>query len=248
MIEQLGDLRGVMFTLTSLGGTAIASGNLVQGRRDLERALQLGRHLGLSREVGEVLWMLGNLALSEGKWEEAAQYLNEARSYGWEGAQYALALRELLAGRPEAACELLLPVPDPLPILPGYPFQLLAWAEIELGHEAEAEALLEESIRRTTILHEEDRWFLDPHLFQARLRARQKRWAEAEALLEGVLASYRPEFNGDIKAIALYFYGRLHSEKGEPDLARQRWEAALVILHRQGERLYAEQIERLLAQ
>jgi tetratricopeptide (TPR) repeat protein len=245
LAERLGDQGLVVMHLMTLSFVWIATGEWSQARRDLERAVQLGRQLSEPSAAAHPLYILGRLSLSEGKWEEAARHLDEARARGWEGAQYALAERELLAGRPEAARALLLPVPDPVPVPEGYPFQLLAWADVERGHESEAEALIEERIRRTTILHEEDRW-LDPHLIEALLRACQQRWEEAEALMEGALATCRARSDGESEAIALYFYGRLHQEHGEPELARQRWEAALVILHRLGERLYAEQIEQLL--
>jgi hypothetical protein len=43
-----------------------------------------------------------------------------------------------------------------------------------------------------------------------------------------------------------YVYGQLHAAMGEPDLARERFAAALAILNRLGERLYAEHIERAI--
>jgi hypothetical protein len=49
------------------------------------------------------------------------------------------------------------------------------------------------------------------------------------------------------EAKTLYLSGLLHRVEGEPVLARERWEEALAILHRLGERLYAEQVEQALA-
>jgi len=50
------------------------------------------------------------------------------------------------------------------------------------------------------------------------------------------------------EAKALYVYGRLHMAQGEPERARERFTAASAILDQLGERLYAEHIERALAE
>jgi len=248
--EKLGDLWWVVTTVTGKGVIGIQAGDWIEASRDLERAVQLGRQVSdtmlASSPLPHPLFFLGLLALSEGKWEEASRQFEEVHARGWEGALYYLAERELAEGRPEAARALLLPVPDPVPERLGYPFSFLAWAEVELGHEAEAETLVEKRLKGMTIL-DENAWWFDPRLIEALVRTRQGRWAEAEALLEGAMAKYRAESFGYGEAKALYFYGRLHQEQGAPEQARQRWEAALVILHRLGERLYAEQVERRLS-
>ena len=50
------------------------------------------------------------------------------------------------------------------------------------------------------------------------------------------------------EAQALWVYGQVHEARGEPDLARERYGAALAILNPLGERLYAESIERALVE
>jgi hypothetical protein len=49
------------------------------------------------------------------------------------------------------------------------------------------------------------------------------------------------------EAKALHVYGQLHAAKGEPALAREKYEAALAILTRLGEWLYRSHVERALA-
>jgi hypothetical protein len=49
------------------------------------------------------------------------------------------------------------------------------------------------------------------------------------------------------EAKTLYYDGALHRAWGKPPKARTSWEAALVILDRLGERLYAAQVEQELA-
>lgn len=83
---------------------------------------------------------------------------------------------------------------------------------------------------------------------QALLHIRQRRWGEALAALEEALARCRAMPYPYAEAKALYIYGLLHQAKGEPEQARERLEAALASLNYLGERLYAEQVERALAQ
>ncbi|HEV2457148.1 MAG TPA: hypothetical protein VGS80_02200, partial [Ktedonobacterales bacterium] len=49
------------------------------------------------------------------------------------------------------------------------------------------------------------------------------------------------------EAKGLYVYGLLHQQKGEPEQATGRLTAAQTILHRLGERFYAEHVERAVA-
>jgi hypothetical protein len=49
------------------------------------------------------------------------------------------------------------------------------------------------------------------------------------------------------EAKALYVYGLIRAARGEPDRARARYDAAMAILARLGERLYAEHVERAQA-
>ena len=244
--EHLGDPALLVESLTFLSNTSYQAGDWGQARCDLERAVQVGRHLDTPTVVGFPLLALGRLALAQGQWEEAAQYLEEARTCGERGTPALLAERELLEGRPEAARVLLTPLLD-LPDEEHLPWHLLAWAALELGQEVEAEAWLAESLRRATQRHDFD-WWLNPHLVEALLRSRQKRYVEAEAALEQALAALWPIPATYHEAKALYFYGLLHVHKGEPTQAREQLEAALASLQKLGEHLYAEPIQQALEQ
>lgn len=243
--EQLGDPALLVESLTFLSNTSYQAGDWGQARRDLERAVQLGRHLETPTMIGFPLLVLGRLALAQGQWEEAARYLEEARTCGEKGTPILFAERELLEGHTEAARALLMPLLA-LPDEEHIPWHFLAWAALERGQEAEAEAWVAEALQRTTERHEFD-WWLNPHLVEALLRSHQGRYVEAETALEHALAALWPIPATYHEAKALYFSGLLHVQQGEPVQARERLEAANAILHQLGERLYAEQAERALA-
>ncbi len=87
---------------------------------------------------------------------------------------------------------------------------------------------------------------VDALRIKALLATRQGRWEEAEAALKEVLALCQAMPYPYAEAKALYVYGQLHEAKGEPERARERYEQALAICNRLGERLYAERIEGAL--
>jgi hypothetical protein len=67
-------------------------------------------------------------------------------------------------------------------------------------------------------------------------------------VLEEALALTQARQTPYEEAQTLYLSGLLHLQQGETQLARERLEAALAICTKLGERLYAEQIERRLAE
>jgi hypothetical protein len=73
-------------------------------------------------------------------------------------------------------------------------------------------------------------------------------WQEAEDALEEALAVSRDIGNPYAEAQVLYVYGLLRIGQGEHRLAHERLVAALAILNRLGDRLYAEHVERALAE
>lgn len=82
---------------------------------------------------------------------------------------------------------------------------------------------------------------------KALLLLQSSHWQAAQETLEEALTLAQAMPAPYAEAKALYVYGRLHQAQGEPEQAREHWEAALAILNRLGERLYAEQIEQTLA-
>jgi uncharacterized protein HemY len=82
---------------------------------------------------------------------------------------------------------------------------------------------------------------------QARLEARRRRWAKAEQALEEALTICRSMPYPYAEAKVLNEYGYLRLQQDLVQEARQRFEAALAICARMGERLYAQHVETALA-
>jgi transcriptional regulator with XRE-family HTH domain/tetratricopeptide (TPR) repeat protein len=119
----------------------------------------------------------------------------------------------------------------------------LAWAEVELGYSAKAAERLGPVIATTSAR----RWYLglvDALRVKGLLAARQRRWADARAVLDETIAMCRtmPYPYAELKA--LYVYGQLEAARGDPGAARERFEQALAICNRLGEGLYRPHIER----
>jgi tetratricopeptide (TPR) repeat protein len=156
---------------------------------------------------------------------------------------------ELLQGQPQAAwarLEQLLDPPDREEVFLTQLWTLLAWAAVDLGEEAQAEAFLAQALQRART-HQLRFALVDPLRIQTQLCIRQERWADAQAALEEALELSRAMPYPYAEAKALYIYGQLHQAKGEMALAHERLQAALAILHQLGERLYAARIEVSLA-
>jgi hypothetical protein len=82
----------------------------------------------------------------------------------------------------------------------------------------------------------------------ALVRLSQERWEEARVLPEEAIALCRGMPYPYAEAKAPYVYGQLHAAKGEPEQAREQYEAALTICDRLGEGLYRPHIEHALAE
>jgi tetratricopeptide (TPR) repeat protein len=152
---------------------------------------------------------------------------------------------DLLTGYPEAARARLMPlldqsVQEELYVTLFLP--LLAWAILDGGDSSEAEALLSACLRRA---REQEVLIVMPDALrvQARLEARRGRRAEAERALEEALTLCRSMAYPYAEVKALYAYGLMCMQQGEAKPAHERFEAALTICARLGERLYARQIE-----
>ena len=123
---------------------------------------------------------------------------------------------------------------------------MLAWALLELGRAAEARPLVDRTF--ATAASAGLRPILTESLcVRARLATQEEHWQEAESALEEALTLARTMPSPYAEARALYVYGLLQRRRGKPGQARERLTAALAILHRLGERLYAQQVERALA-
>jgi len=122
---------------------------------------------------------------------------------------------------------------------------LLAWAEWELGDEEVARGHLAEARQRAD-MHRSRLAYVTIRHVEAIIAVAERRWDDAIQALESELAlTHETPYP---YAKALYIYGQLHRERGEPESTHQYFAQALAILHRLGERLYAERIEHELAQ
>jgi tetratricopeptide (TPR) repeat protein/transcriptional regulator with XRE-family HTH domain len=256
--ERLGDPAEMAYLLYARGLNAFALGQWQRARLDFEQAATLVGSTGQFWYAPYPQHGLGLLYLAEGRQEEAAHALQEAlqlaqrnhdvQALCWVTA--ALAEWDLLAGRPEAARGRLSPLRDAPGLKVSYSKEalaLLAWAYLELGEVDRAQALLAQ------VLSTARQARMGPTLVQAlRVQAlilsRQERWQEAGQALQEALTLCRDMAAPYAEAKTLYTAGLVSHMKGELEPAHQRFEAALTILERLGERLYARYIEQLLSQ
>ncbi len=124
---------------------------------------------------------------------------------------------------------------------------LLAWAYLVSGDGDQAAALLAECLAKVRE-HQYRVLLADALRIQALLALRQGHWQEAEAALDEAIALAHEMPYPYAEAKARYVYGDLHAARGNVERAREQYTAALVILGQLGERLYAEQVERALAE
>ncbi len=253
--ERLGDPAEMAYLLYGRGLNAFALGEWKRARPDFERAATLVGSTGQFWYAPYPPHGLGLLCLAEGRQEEAAHYLKEAltlaeRNHDLQAlcwVQGSLAEWDLLAGRPEAARGRLAPLLDVPGLMVSYSKEslaLLAWAYLELGEVDQAQALL------VQVLSTARQARMGPTLVQAlRVQAlvlsKQERWEEAEQALQEALTLCRGMAAPYNEAKTLYTAGLVAREKGELEPARQRFEAALTILERLGERLYAHEIMKV---
>jgi len=201
----------------------------------------------------------GLIRVVTGEREIGLSYLRETIALREQGgmphiidrARRELAEAELVMGNAISARRLLEPYvtqpgrQDENDITPMMP--LLAWANMDLGEGEDVEALLDRATAQARA-HHHALALIDVLRVWGLLYTRQRRWPEATEALEEGLALARGMLCPYAEAKALYVYGRLHMAQGEPERARERFTAASAILDQLGERLYAEHIERALAE
>jgi predicted ATPase/DNA-binding XRE family transcriptional regulator len=260
LAEQIGERAAVACAFSHRGLAAFLSGAWDQARVDLDRAVTLAREAGPSSATAAVLSRWGVLGLAEGRWEEAARALEEAATLArraadprtlW-AAQGALAERDLLQGRPQAARDRLEPLltsstqDDQAETGSVFLLPLMAWACLDTGAMDQAAPLLTLSIDRARD-GQNQLALLDALRVLGALATRQGHWDEAEAALAEALALSRALTCPYAEAKVLYAAGLLDSAQEQMDQARSHLEAALAICARLGERLYATQAARALA-
>jgi tetratricopeptide (TPR) repeat protein len=256
--ERLGDPAEMAYLLYGRGLNAFTLGEWQRARPDFERAATFVGSTGQFWYAPYPPHGLGLLCLAERREEEAAHYLKEAltlaqRNHDLQAlcwVQGALAEWDLLAGRPEAARGRLAPLLDVPDLMVSYSREslaLLAWTYLELGEADQAQALLAQ-VLRTARQAQMGPTLVQALRVQALVLSKQERWEEAEQALQEALTLCRGMAAPYAEAKTLYTAGLVSHKKGELEPARQRFEAALTILERLGERLYARYIEQLLGQ
>jgi tetratricopeptide (TPR) repeat protein len=255
--EQPEDREGLAFLAPQRGLLAFLLGDWTRARADFERA------------AGLVPWgavaiyphgSLGLLSLCEGDEGAASAQFTEALAvaerhhdlWALRWLQGALAERDLLAGQPELAHVRLASLLDQSTLeVSGLDTKqlvpLLAWAYIEQQELRQAEHLLTRLVTETRAaqLHQV---LCDALRVQGLLAIRQGHWREAEQALEEALRLARgfPYPYGEAKI--LMWSGYLLLQRRRREQAQQQFAAALAILARLGERLYARHIEQLRAE
>jgi tetratricopeptide (TPR) repeat protein/transcriptional regulator with XRE-family HTH domain len=256
--ERLGDPAEMAYLLYGRGLNAFALGEWQRARPDFERAATLVGSTGQFWYATYPPHGLGLLCLAEGRQEEAAHYLKEAltlaeRNHDLQAlcwVQGALAERDLLAGRPEAARVRLAPLldaPGPMVSYSKEALSLLAWAYLELGEADQAQTLLAQ-VLSTARQAQMSPTLVRALCVQALVLSRKKCWEEAEQALQEALTLCRGMAAPYAEAKTLYTAGLVSHQKRELAPTRQWFEAALTILERLGEGLYAQYIEQLLGQ
>jgi tetratricopeptide (TPR) repeat protein/transcriptional regulator with XRE-family HTH domain len=260
LAERIGSPSGIAYHTMQHADLAFQLGEWRQARLDCNKIATLTQDVeGLSWQAGWSLHQLGVLSQAEGQQEPAFHALHQtlalAEREGHQrlllGVSVTLAEWDLLAGRAEAVCvrlESLLARSDRGGDVDGRLalLHLLGRAYMEQGAVEQAEALLTKALTQATALRRRFR-VMEVRRAQGLLELRQARWPEAAQALEEALALCQGMHTPYEEAKTLSVAGELHRAKGEPIEARERWEAALSILHRLGERLFAEQIEQALA-
>jgi tetratricopeptide (TPR) repeat protein len=147
-------------------------------------------------------------------------------------------------GRPEAVFDRLAPVLDRAgqqERLVTLPLALLAWANLEVGQEAEAQMLAAQSVMRARVQRYRP-VLVDVLRIEALIASRQGCRLAAETAISEALALSRRMRYPYAEAKLLDVYGQLHLQNGESTHAREQFEQALAIYARLGEYLYAKRI------
>jgi tetratricopeptide (TPR) repeat protein len=214
--KRLGNPSLLAYILSNRGLSAFVAGHWEDARVDFERAVTLNRQIDEIPRAALPLLGLGRLCHAVGAWDEATCYLGNAATtaqrgdyYGvWPAVDRLLAERDVLEGRPAAACARLAPLLSTaeqeqrhiIPVLPT-----LAWAHLELGAVCQAADLAAQAITQARARHNRLS-LVDALQVQGLVLTRQERWEEAEhSLAEGVeLARSMPYPYGEGRLLHAY--------------------------------------------
>jgi tetratricopeptide (TPR) repeat protein len=255
LADRIGDESWLAITLAHLGDHAFFTGAWGAAREYYERAQALMRRVEPWRWSALPAAILSVIAFAQGKWDTGYRYLEEVRGQDkrveelivWpEGA---LAERDLLAGRAqEALSRLTVLLEDRLRSNPIFHElqALLGCILAHAGNLAQGETLADEVVVLTRS-HSMRPALAEALRYRAWIATLQDQLDMAESALDESLSLARHMPRPYSEAKALYIYGLLHVHRGHVDRARERFQAALAICERLGERLYAEHVKSELA-
>jgi tetratricopeptide (TPR) repeat protein len=225
-------------------------------RAEFEAATDLLAEVGISWVSPYPLDSLGYLDLAEGRHEEGTRNLQESLALAESTVNLLmvsevhveLAEYDLVEGRPEAARARLSALDTQISdrVERANSATQLAWAHIELGDLVAAETWLE-SAELISRRQEQRLERIELLRVRALWHAAQQQWDAADAAVteSRELAHAIPYPYAEAKALATH--GTLLARRGAAEAAREGLTAALVILQRLGEHLWAAQVEQRLA-
>jgi hypothetical protein len=237
---------------------AFNDGNWSQSRRDAQRSVAAARAVnpGATFEPAVGLERLIDFLQADPAEEaEAASTLAEAlaripRHYTSESTRAqiasALAEREVLAQRPEAAYAQLEPYIGPSDAAAQW-ITPLVWASLQRGQRDQARQHSGDAVERARARHYQF-FLVDALRARALVAMDGGAWQAAMDDLEEGIAVARALPYPYAEAKTHYVYGLLHTRRGEVESARERFGATLALCVRLGERRYAEEAERALGQ
>jgi transcriptional regulator with XRE-family HTH domain/tetratricopeptide (TPR) repeat protein len=256
--DRISDPRLIAHMWHNQAELAYYRGDWGLARGAIERSLEIVRAYELDASFLDAQRTSSQLYLAAGELGTADRLIADSLTIARERhdlqalrmAHSLIAERDLLRGRAEAVRADLEPLLDRpgleehqvLFVLPQF-----AWALLALGDEAAAGARALQTCQRTRA-HHYHLWLVDGLRVLAQVRLRQERWEEGRALLEEAVALCQTMPYPYAEAKTLYVYGQLYAARGEPERAREQYEAALAICHRLGEGLYRPHIARALSE
>jgi tetratricopeptide (TPR) repeat protein/transcriptional regulator with XRE-family HTH domain len=257
LAERTGEPSAIASAVYRHGVISYHLGDWARGRLDFERAMRMIGQANNSWLSMPLSLYLGKLGLAEGQ-REASQQLDavidllerQSERTALLHAYSLLAERDLLEGHAEVPLARLEPLRQQPSLAESVGaievFSLLAWAYLATGEEAQAEVLLTQCLQPANAERNRPAW-VGALWVRAMLATRRRDWITGEAALEEALALCRAMPYPYAEAKALYVYGQLLAARGEPERAREQYEAALAICEKLGEGLYRPHIERAVA-
>lgn len=246
--QRMGNVGYIGDTLCALGAFSFLLGEWDVARAYLTDARDSVRHNEFNRlRTRDSVLAILNLLQSNHDASSMIAGLDDTSGDGgdvWVWTTSALAERDILAGRADAAATRLRATIHRLEAEPGtkcYLLAPLAWAESELGEHAKARATLAEA-RLTAGALENRMAQVDIERVEALLAMREQRWEAAREAVEQSLAICRGMPYPYAEAKARLIYGDLCATRGAGEEAREHYAQALLICERLDEREYRTRI------